>query len=151
MNTRELYNIANWSTVQSNPILDADANGTAIDLQGYNGCLVGVFIGAPASAFDASNYVQLEMEEADETAWGSGTPGAYTDVAEAHLINPIASTTTGAFALINDAAEDETIYWVAYIGTKRYIRVHFEYTGAPGAGYAVTLAGKTQAVYQPAN
>lgn len=105
--------------------ITADQNGPGVDLLGFNGAEVIVYIAANAS-IDGSNYWSLELEE-------SADDSTYTDVAEADMIDPIASTTTGQFGLIDSTTEDSAFFRVGYRGNLRYIRVVCNITGTPGA------------------
>lgn len=60
--------------------------------------------------------IQAEIQETDTA--GSG----YTTVAAADLVN-------STLALIDDAAEDDVLQVVEYVGKKRYVRVFVDMTG----------------------
>ncbi len=104
--------------------ISADENGPSVDLLGFNGAEVIVFVGTNAS-HAAGAYWNLELEE-------SADDSTFTDVAEDDLIDPIADTTTGAFALIDDTTEDAAWFRVGYRGNLRYIRLVLNVTGSPG-------------------
>lgn len=145
---KDTHSCINPVLIQSQTI-SADTNGTTIDLQGYRDCDVLVYVGTSAS-LDASNYWSLELEEADESSWGSDTAGTFSDVAEANMIEPVAGTTVGRFALVDSTSEDDAVYRVGYIGGKRFIRVVHNATSSPGSTQFLTVAIKGNPVDFPA-
>ena len=146
----EIYNSNAWTQNQSVSIA-ADTNGTTIDLQGYNGCFFAVHVGASGSV-DASNFLELSIQHADESGV-TDTADTFAACADADLTNTVTGTlaTTGCFAKINDAAEDDATYFTEYIGRKRFVRVRFDEDGTFGAADCVVIIAKTTPVYGPAN
>ena len=92
----------------------ASANGTAVDLQGYESALVLVHCGAIT---DGTHTPSVEHSDAS----GSG----YAAVAAADLIGSLAACTANG------------IQSVRYIGSKRYIRVVLTVAGSPVTGAIV--------------
>lgn len=123
-------------TFTADKTCDAD-----IDLQGYEGCLVIVNVGASGDTLSGTVYWSLELEESDDDS-------TYTDVAAADMIGDNAGG-SGQFALIDDPAEDDTVYSVGYIGSKRYLRVILNATGTHTNGTpigAVAVRGLPRSV-----
>ena len=136
---REILNTTKHTQIQRNTIT-ADADGTTIDRVGYPESMIVVDVGVTAGPADATNFWELKLYHAIEDP---ATPDAalasdWGVVPEEQLVGALAGTTTGAFALINDAAEDAKQYRVAYIGVKRFLRVRFEATLSPGSTDFVT-------------
>lgn len=122
----------------------ADANGAGVDLQGYEAAEVLASVGASADTLNGSNTISLELEESDDDS-------TYTDVAEADMLGAIAGTTTGQFALIDAATEDDTLYRVGYVGNKQYIRVVDNRTGTHTSGTPTSATVvRMHARHQPA-
>lgn len=98
------------------------SDGSIIDLQGYDSCVVCVQTGAIATA-DGSNYVTFTISEGDDAALG--------DAATATAIQ-------GSFAVLNSTSADDSMILskVGYVGTKRYIRVVATETGTTEAIYS---------------
>lgn len=92
----------------------ASADGTAVDLQGYQAATVLVL---PGTITNGNHAVKLQ--ESDTT-----TPGDFTDVVGADL-------TGGSFPA---NLTSNTAVKIAYIGTKRYIRAVVTVTGSPATG-----------------
>lgn len=101
----------------------ADANGTGVDLSGYNSALVVATIGID-SGLDGSNYISFELEESDDNS-------TFTDVAAADMLceSPAAAGSSGQFILVDSTSEDDVIAQCSYMGEKRYIRVVANITG----------------------
>lgn len=105
----------------------ADANGTGIDLTGFEGALVIGDVGAEGDTLDASNDINLEVEE-------SADDSTYTDVADADLVGSVTGANTGTFAHVDAIGEAPGIFFASYIGSKRYIRVVDNRTGTHSTG-----------------
>lgn len=112
--------------------LTASANGSGVDLQGFEGALIAVLVGESGDTLNGSNHIQLEVEHADDD--GAGSPDSWEDCADADLVEVVAGSNTGTFAKIDDATEDDAVYHTAYIGSKRHIRVVANLTGTHSTG-----------------
>jgi hypothetical protein len=102
-------------------------------------------MGLSADTLSGSNYIYLELQHSD-------TDSAYAACADADIVNPITGATTGTFALINDPAEDETVYFTAYKGNKRYLKVNVNFTGTHTTGIPIGITAiKGAAAAMPVN
>lgn len=98
----------------------ASANGTGVDLQGYNAALVVIDLGAWT---DGSHT--FEVQESDDNS-------TFSAVADADLL--------GTEPVMDAADEDNTIHKIGYVGTKRYIRVATTVSGTTtGAVYGASV------------
>lgn len=104
----------------------ADANGTGVDLRGYDGALVVAVVGAEGDTLSGSVNIAFELEESDDDS-------TYTDVAAADILGGTGGA-NGQFALIDDNAEAPAVHKVSYVGSKRYIRVVDNRTGTHTTG-----------------
>lgn len=107
-------------------VKDAVADGDiGIDLQGFEGALIIVSAGAIADGAGGTTLYTFEVKECDTLG------GAYTAVAAADLVG-----TEPSFQAVTGATHEENASKsVAYVGTKRYIRVDLVAVPAtPGAG-----------------
>lgn len=125
---RDLHNNLGIVRVLDPAVRNSDVNGgdADVDLQGYNGCEMIVVVGLSADTLNGSNTISLELEESDDDS-------TYTDVAAADMLGGNAGG-TGQFALIDDAAEDDAVYSVGYIGDKRYVRLVVNFSGTHSTG-----------------
>ena len=109
----------------------AAANGTGVDLQGYESATVLVDVGAEGDTLSSSVHFEVSLEESDDNS-------TFTDVAQSSIIDrTIASG--GIFLKLDGTTggdPDTTggIFRVGYVGNKRYIRVVLAKTGTHSNG-----------------
>jgi len=127
---RDLFNSLDVAQVLDPVNVTADKiSDRGADLKGYEGALAVVAVGVTGDTLDGSNFISLELEESEDDS-------TFTDVAVEDMIGGVQGS-SGQFALINAAAEDDTAYAVGYIGTKRYIHVVVNVTGTHTNGTPV--------------
>jgi hypothetical protein len=110
----------------------ADANGAAVDLLEYDGCLVIANVGESGDTLSGSVLVDLEIETSDDNS-------TWVDAADAVITNSVTGTTTGTFGRIDAAAEDDASYTTAYLGRERYIRPVINVTGTHSNGIPIGI------------
>lgn len=117
----------------------ADFDGATIDGNASNGQMIIVDVGevgTAGGALDASNKWDLKLYTAPDV---DGSPGDWAVAPESTMRRDITTaTTTGIFATIDAADEDEQPYRVSYTGPNRFRRVRYEATGSPGSTDFVT-------------
>ena len=112
-------------------VRSAAANGTGVDLQGYESATVLVDVGAEGDTLSSSVHFEISLEESDDDS-------TYTDVAQASIID--GTIASGGIFLKLDGTTggdpDSTggIFRVGYVGNKRYIRVVIAKTGTHSTG-----------------
>lgn len=116
-------------SLDANDALAADTNGAGVDLKGYEEALIVARVGAAAFTINGTNFLALELEESDDDS-------SYTDVAAADIVGGNGGS-GGQFALYDDSAEDDVVTTVAYVGTKRYVRVVANFSGTVTGGIPV--------------
>tara|TARA_R100001510_G_scaffold48639_1_gene46528 strand:- start:15 stop:479 length:465 start_codon:yes stop_codon:yes gene_type:complete len=109
----------------------AAANGTGVDLQGYEGAMVLVDVGAEGDTLSSSVHFEISLEESDDDS-------TYTDVAQAGIVDGTISA-DGIFLKLDGTAGGNPdtaggIFRVEYVGNKRYIRVVIAKTGTHSNG-----------------
>jgi hypothetical protein len=109
----------------------AAANGTGVDLQGYESATVLVDVGAEGDTLSGSVYFEVSLEESDDDS-------TYTDVAQASIVDGTIAA-GGIFLKLDGTANgnpDSTggIFRVGYVGNSRYIRVVLAKTGTHSNG-----------------
>lgn len=145
---QDMYNIFNVQQVIDPANTTTDVDSDAVDLQGYEGVLLAVAVGESGDSLSGTVKIELEVEHADDD--GTGSPGAWTDVADDDLLNFVAGTNDGCFAVIDAAAEDDAVYTTSYIGTKRYVRVVANLVGSHSNGTPIgAIAVKGFGRHQP--
>jgi len=113
-------------------VLDADADGASVDRKGYDRVLFIATIGVGGITFDASNRIELEVEESDDNS-------TFTDVADADLVGEVDGVNDGCFGVVNSAALDDAIYTVEYKGSARYARPVLNFVGTHGTGTPISV------------
>jgi hypothetical protein len=107
------------------------ATGSSVDLLGFHSALILI----PAGAWTDGTHT-FEVQESDDDS-------TFAAVADADLV--------GDEPVIDGAADDDTVYSLAYLGSKRYVLVKVTVTGSPSTGLvagAFVLKGHPQ--YAPA-
>lgn len=126
MATKDLKNYIAGTASLTAANRTADANGTGVDLAGFESATIVAVVGAEGDTLGASDTISLELEESDDDS-------TYSDVAAADMIGGVAGS-NGQFALIDAAAEAPAVHIIGYRGTKRYIRVVDNRTGTHSTG-----------------
>jgi len=102
MATRDLYNELSGAISLAPAARTATANGTGVDLAGYEGALITIVAG---TITDGTHTIDIQ-ESSDNTT--------FTSVAAADLI--------GTEPVLNNTTNNQ-VSKVGYIGSKRYVRV----------------------------
>jgi len=109
----------------------AAANGTGVDLQGYEAASVVVSVGAEGDTLAANLYFQISLEHSDDNS-------TFTDCAQADIIDGTIAA-GGIFLKLDgttggnpDSAGD--VFRVGYVGGNRYVRVVLAKTGTHSNG-----------------
>lgn len=98
----------------------SSANGTGVDLQGFESAVAQIHIGASGDTLSGSVYISVKLEESDDNS--SFTAVAQADVTEGTI-------TSGVWYVANSAGTASTVQHIGYNGSKRYIRVTHTITG----------------------
>lgn len=125
---KDLFNILDAAVSLECKVLTDDTDGTGVDLAGFDGAMAIAVVGIEGITLDSSNYFEFSLEESDTL--GSG----YTSVAAGDIIGASAN----AFGLCDVIADAPAIYALGYKGSKRFLRVHVEFTGTHGTGTPIT-------------
>ena len=117
-------------------VLTADANGNTVDRQGFDSVALAASVGVSGDTLSGSVKIELEVEHAEDD--GTGSPDTWEDCADTDLLNSVAGTNPGTFAVIDDPAEDDLVYATGYIGDRRFVRVVANLTGTHTNGTPVS-------------
>ena len=112
-------------------VRSAAANGTGVDLQGYESATVLVDVGAEGDTLSSSVHFEISLEESDDNS-------TFTDVAQAGITDGTISS-GGIFLKLDGTTGGDPdtaggIFRVGYVGGKRYIRVVIAKTGTHSNG-----------------
>ena len=115
----------------------ADTTTSSIDMQGFDSAEIIVNVGESGDTLSGSVKWDFALYESDDNT-------TFTACADADLItrgNSITTTTSGIFATVDAAAEDDAVYKVGYAGGSRYVHVNIDPTGAHSNGTPISVTG----------
>ncbi len=104
----------------------------AVDLAGYDGCLLIASIGESGDTLGAALHIQCEVQDSDDDS-------TYAAVADAKLTNTVTGSATGTFCKVDAAAEDDAAFMTQYNGAKRYVKVNVNRTGNHATGTPMSI------------
>jgi hypothetical protein len=120
----------------------ADANGTGVDLTGFESALVVAVVGAEGDTLSESVKIDFKLEHSDNNSdWDAV---GQIDVVDGTI------ATGGIFATMDANAEAPAVHQLSYVGGKRYVRVVDDRTGTHTNGTptaAVVVKGNPRHVY----
>jgi len=118
-----------------NGVKTAAANGTGIDLQGFEEATAVVSVGAEGDTLSSSVYFEISLEHSDDDS-------TYTDVAQADIVN--GTIASGGIWLKLDGTtggDPDTAggqWQVGYVGGKRYVRLVLAKSGTHTNGTPIS-------------
>jgi hypothetical protein len=121
---QDLSNNINPAVSIISAVRTAAANGTGVDLQGYEKATVLVDVGAEGDTLSSSVYFEVSLEESDDNS-------TFTDVAQAGIVDGTIAA-GGIFLKLDGTAGG--VFRVEYVGNSRYIRVVLAKTGTHSNG-----------------
>ena len=109
----------------------AAANGTGVDLQGYESATVLVDVGAEGDTLSSSVFFEVSLEHSDDNS-------SFSDVVQADIIDGTIAA-DGIFLKLDGTSGGDPdsaggIFRVGYVGGKRYLRVVLAKTGTHSNG-----------------
>ena len=110
-------------------VRDADANGTGVDIQGYENVAIVVDSGIEGITLSSTNKIEFELEHSDDDS-------TYVDASSADVNGTLGAN--GLFLTLDDNAESPQISEIEYLGTKRYVRVVANFSGTHGTGTPIS-------------
>ena len=118
-----------------NAVKTADANGTGIDLQGFEEATAVVSVGAEGDTLSGSVYFEVSLEHSDDNS-------TYTDCVQADIVNGTIAA-GGIFLKLDGTTggDPDTTggqWQVGYVGGKRYVRLVLSKTGTHTNGTPIS-------------
>jgi hypothetical protein len=101
---------------------EADCDGTVVDLLGYHDVAFYVHFGLSAATLSGTVKIEAQVQHCNDNSTWVACPNA-------DLSSYVTGSAVGTFALVDAAAEDEQIYSVQYVGTKRYVKLVIKFIG----------------------
>ena len=112
---------------------DADANGTGVDLQGFESATIVIDMGAEGITLSSTNKIEIELEHSDDNS-------TFTDVTSSADVIGATPDSNGVIATFDDVAEAPAVSKVGYIGGKRYIRAVANFSGTHGTATPMAVS-----------
>lgn len=115
----------------------AGANGTAVDLQGFEEATAIVDVGAEGDTLSGSVYFEVSLQHSDTT-----TSGDFVDCTQSDIVN--GTIASGGIWLKLDGTPDgdpDTSggqWQIGYVGGKRYVRLVLAKTGTHSNGTIIS-------------
>jgi hypothetical protein len=110
----------------------ADVTSSAFDVSNYDAVAFGVIYGVSGDTLTTSLKCEAKLQECDTET------GTFTDVVD----NDVRSDVSGqlnAFALADSMSDDSKLYFLSYVGTKRWVRTKITFTGTHTYGIPVCI------------
>lgn len=133
MKDKDLYNLVTAVNCIDPEVLDADNTPAAIDLQGYQGALILIHVGAGGITFSGTNKVEFKLTHSDDDS-------TYTAVDVDDVIGLSSVGTGGIIKSLVAAHASATITEVGYKGGKRYLKVLADFSGTHGTGTPMAVS-----------
>ncbi len=130
---RDLANNISVAQSLAPAVRTADANGTGIDLTGFEGATVVVDTGAEGVSLSGSVKIDFKLEESSDDS-------TYTAVTSATAVTDGTVDSNGIFLTIDADGETPQVATIGYVGGARYIRVVADFTGSHSTGTAVAAS-----------
>jgi hypothetical protein len=124
---RDISNRTVAVATQVPAVVTADANGTGVDLQGFESAMVVVNTGVEGDTLSASVKFDFILEDSDDDS-------TYTAVTSSTSVTEGSVDSSGIFLTLDANGETPQISQIGYIGGKRYIRCKIDATGTHSNG-----------------
>ena len=111
----------------------SDADGTGVDLQGFESATIVIDMGAEGITLSSTNKIEIELEHSDDNS-------TFTDVTSSADVIGATPDSNGVIATFDDPAEAPAIASVGYIGGKRYIRAVANFSGTHGTATPLSVS-----------
>jgi len=142
MANKDLANNLLMTQVLDPATTSATVNTAGLDMKGASGGMINVLIGESGDTLSSSVKWDLILQDSDDDSSYSAVT-SNTDVSFADV------DSSGIFATIDAAAEDDASYAIGYNGTKRYVRVACTKTGTHTNGTPIGAVGITMPIHRP--
>jgi hypothetical protein len=142
MANKDLANNLLMTQVLDPVTTSATVNTAGLDMKGATGGMINVLIGESGDTLSSTVKWDLILQDSDDNSSFSAVT-SNTDVSFADV------DSSGIFATIDAAAEDDASYAIGYNGAKRYVRVAITKTGTHSNGTPIGAVGITMPIHRP--
>ena len=109
----------------------ADANGTGIDLKGFESATIVVNTGIEGDTLSSSVKIDFKLEDSDDDSTYAAVTSGIIDAS---------ANASGIFLTLDANGETPQVSWVGYTGGKRYVRVVADFTGTHTNGTPIAAS-----------
>tara|TARA_Y100000593_G_scaffold94776_1_gene195931 strand:- start:3571 stop:4032 length:462 start_codon:yes stop_codon:yes gene_type:complete len=124
--------------------LTATANSNGLDTQFDNGAMIVVNVGESGDTLSSTVKWDYILQDSSDNS----TFAAVTDTTR---VTYGTVDSSGIFATVDAAAEDDAAYTIGYVGPERYVRVAVTKTGTHTNGTPHGVVGLTAPIHKPAS
>jgi len=130
---RDLANNISVAQSLAPAVRTADANGTGIDLQGFESATIVVDTGVEGDTLSSSVKIDFKLEDSDDNS-------TFAAVTSATSVTDGTVDSSGIFLTLDDNAETPQVTSIGYVGGKRYVRVVADFTGTHSNGSPIAAS-----------
>ena len=130
---RDLANNISVAQSLAPAVRTADANGTGVDLQGFESATIVVDTGAEGVTLSSSVKIDFILEESSDDS-------TYSAVTSSTSVTDGSVDSSGIFLTLDANAETPQVATIGYVGGSRYIRVTADFTGTHSTGTPVAVS-----------
>jgi len=122
----------------------SDTNSASIDTQFDNGAMLIVNVGESGDTLSGSvKFDYILQDSSDDSSFSAVTS---TDYVTWGTVD-----SSGIFATIDAAAEDDAVHKIGYVGPNRYVRVVIDATGTHSNGTPHSVSGVVSPIHKPSS
>jgi len=124
-------------------VVTSDTNSTAIDTQFDNGAMIIVNVGESGDTLSGSVKFDYILQDSTDNS-------SFSAVTDTKSVTYGTVDSSGIFATIDAAAEDDAVHVIGYVGPNRYVRVVIDATGSHSNGTPHSVTGVVDPIHKPA-
>ena len=130
---RDLANSISMVQSLAPAVRTADANGTGVDLQGFESTTIVVDTGIEGDTLSSTVKIDFKLEDSSDNS-------TFAAVSSSTSVTDGTVDSNGIFLTLDANAETPQITTIGYIGWKQYVRVVAEFTGTHSNGTPVAAS-----------
>ena len=144
MASKDLANNLAMTQVLDPATLTATTNTSGLDTANTNGAMFNVLVGESGDTLSSSVKWDLILQDSDDNS-------TFSAVTDNKFVTFADVDSSGIYATIDAAAEDDASYPIGYVGPKRYARIACTKTGTHSNGTPIGVVGITMPTHRPAS
>tara|TARA_R100000329_G_C7606607_1_gene215202 strand:- start:160 stop:621 length:462 start_codon:yes stop_codon:yes gene_type:complete len=142
MSKKDLANNLTVTQLLDPATLTATANSNGLDTQFDNGAMIIVNVGESGDTLSSTVKWDYILQDSSDNS-------TFSAVTDTKRVTYGTVDSSGIFATVDAAAEDDAAYKIGYIGPERYVRVAVTKTGTHTNGTPHGVVGLTSPIHKP--